>query len=225
LRQGQCPAASSAPRTSNVGGVATRADSRWWRWRGCNAGRQQVVALAVSAFLDGNSAVLPCGDDAAFLGDDIISWSATAWVSTTPRGRQQVAAKAVKTWPARRRGGRPVSCAACCAHTEGLPVPRRGEAGGKHGGAGTTKVTTTPPGGDGCGAASVMTRDVGGVGATWGQRQPRLLMDGEGTNSRCQDAARLLRRAVVSPWCGARRKQRSGTQTRSRGAMRGGKRA
>jgi hypothetical protein len=121
LRQGRCPATSSAPRTSDCG-------------RGCIAGRQQVVASAVSAFLDGNSAVLPCGDDAAFLGDDIISWTETAWVSTTPRGRQLVAAKAVKTWPARRRGGRPVSCAACCAHTQGLPVPRRGEARGKHGG-------------------------------------------------------------------------------------------
>jgi hypothetical protein len=31
-------------------------------------------------------------------------------------------------------------------------------------------------------------------------------MDGKGTNSRRHDAARLLRRAVVSPWCSARRK-------------------
>jgi hypothetical protein len=98
------------------------------------------------AFLDGNGAVLPCGDDAAFLGDNTISWTATAWVSTTPHGRQQVAVKAVNT------------CGVC------------------------------------------------GVGTTWGQRQPRLLVDGEGTNSRHHSAARLLWCAVVSPWCGARRK-------------------
>jgi hypothetical protein len=90
--------------------------------------------------------MLPCGEDAAFLGDDTISWTATAWVSTTLHGRQQVAMKAVKT----------------------------------------------------CG--------VGGVGATWGQRQPQLLVDCERTNSRHHGAAQLLQRAVVSPWCGARRK-------------------
>jgi hypothetical protein len=90
--------------------------------------------------------VLPCGDDAVFLGDDTISWTATAWVSTTLHGRQQVAMKVVKT----------------------------------------------------CG--------VGGVGATWGQQQPQLLVDGEGTNSRHHDAAWLHQRAVVSPWCDARRK-------------------
>jgi hypothetical protein len=37
-------------------------------------------------------------------------------------------------------------------------------------------VSTTPPDGDGRGAASALTCGVGGVGATWGQRRPRLLL-------------------------------------------------
>jgi hypothetical protein len=38
------------------------------------------VASVVSVFLDDNSAVLPCGDNAVFLGDDTISRTATTWV-------------------------------------------------------------------------------------------------------------------------------------------------
>jgi hypothetical protein len=47
--------------------------------------------------------------DALLSSSTVQSSRATAWVSTTPRRQQQVAAKAVKTWPARRRGKRPVS--------------------------------------------------------------------------------------------------------------------
>jgi hypothetical protein len=47
--------------------------------------------------------------DALLSSSTVQSSRATAWVSTTPRRQQPVAAKAVKTWPARRRGKRPVS--------------------------------------------------------------------------------------------------------------------
>jgi hypothetical protein len=69
--------------------------------------------------------------DALLSSSTVQSSRATAWVSTTPRRQQPVAAKAVKTWPARRRGKRPVSAPRGLASSLPSPLLLRWEEMGK----------------------------------------------------------------------------------------------